>query len=255
MMLRAFSAVPVLLALVVISAPVHAQEELYQQGNQLYQAESWPEAISAYKSVLSAGFEGADVYYNLGNAYFKSGELGLAILNWERAAGLEPGDPDVRANLDLAGSLTIDVVEPLQRFWLLGVWNWWLNLIPRVLLIGLVTGSWLLLAGGAIARILGRDEAIIRWGARLALSGGVVLVLAGANLVVRELGLGQPTRAVVLAEAVEVRSAPSEDEDLTLFEIHEGTRVRIDQEAGVWAEVVLDDGKVGWIPMSAIEVI
>ena len=81
------------------------------------------------------------------------------------------------------------------------------------------------------------------------------MVLAGANLVVRELGLGQADRGVILLEAVQVRSAPSEDEDLTLFEIHEGTRVRIDQRAGLWAEIVLEDGKVGWVPVEAMEVI
>ena len=79
--------------------------------------------------------------------------------------------------------------------------------------------------------------------------------VARTNLVVRELGIGEPERAVILAEAVAVRSAPAEDDDLTLFEVHEGTRVRIDQRTGVWAEVVLDDGKVGWVPLDVLEAI
>ena len=110
-----------LVLLVAVGAPqvAHGQDELFQQGNQFYQAEDWSEAISAYENLLAAGFEGADLYYNLGNAYFKKGELGRSILNWERAAAIQPGEPDLRANLDLAGSLTIDVIEPLPEFWLL----------------------------------------------------------------------------------------------------------------------------------------
>ncbi|NCG33115.1 MAG: tetratricopeptide repeat protein [Proteobacteria bacterium] len=246
-----------LVLLVAVGAPqvAHGQDELFQQGNQFYQAADWSEAISAYENLLAAGFEGADLYYNLGNAYFKKGELGRSILNWERAAAIQPGEPDLRANLDLAGSLTIDVIEPLPEFWLLGVWSWWLHLIPYTALVLFVGGSWLLLVGGSITRILGRSDGSSRWGTRAASVGAVVLVLAGANLVVRELGLGQADRGVILLEAVQVRSATSEDEDLTLFEIHEGTRVRIDQRAGLWAEIVLEDGKVGWVPVEAMEVI
>jgi len=80
-----------------------------------------------------------------------------------------------------------------------------------------------------------------------------VVVVFGTNLLVRELGIGQPERAVVLAAAVQVRAAPAEDDDLTLFEIHEGTRVRVEQRTGTWAEVVLDDGKVGWVPAEVME--
>jgi SH3-like domain-containing protein len=86
-------------------------------------------------------------------------------------------------------------------------------------------------------------------------SGAAIVLLLGPSLVVREAGIGRPDRGVILAEAVPVRSAPADEDDLTLFEVHEGTRVRIDQRAGDWAEVVLDDGKVGWVPVTAMETI
>lgn len=85
--------------------------------------------------------------------------------------------------------------------------------------------------------------------------GAAMVVLLGSNLAVREFEVGQPERGVILVEAVSVRSAPTEDDDLTVFELHEGTRVRIDQHTEQWAEIVLDNGKVGWIPVAAMEVI
>jgi tetratricopeptide (TPR) repeat protein len=242
-------------AAVALMAPAaaSAQGELFEQGNQLYQQEDFAGAIEAYEDVLAAGWESAALHYNLGNAYFKTGELGRAILEWERALALEPGDPDALANLELARSLTADAVEPLPRFWLFDVVAWWLKLIPRGLLRGLVAFAWLATAVGLGVRVLARGDGPARWGARAAIAGGAVVLVLGMNLLVRELGIGQPERGVILADAVPVRSAPADQDDLTLFEIHEGTRVRIDQRAGEWAEIVLDDGKVGWVPSGVFE--
>jgi len=230
-----------------------AQGELFEQGNQLYQQEDFEGAVEAYEAVLDAGWESAALHYNLGNAYFKTGVLGRAILEWERALELAPADPDALANLELARSLTADAVEPLPRFWLLDVVSWWVDLLPRGLLIALVATAWVVAGAGVGVRVLARGEAAARWAARVAITSGVVVVLLGINLLVRELGIAQPQRAVILADVVPVRSAPADQDDLTLFEIHEGTRVRIDQRTGAWAEIVLDDGKVGWVPAEVFE--
>ena len=237
------------------SSSAHAQEEIFERGNLMYQEADYAGAIEAYEAVLSAGFESADLHYNLGNAYFKGGDLGRSILEWERALLRAPDDPDIGANLDLARSLTADAVEPLPRFWLFSAVWWWVRLFPRQFLIIVVAVGWLSVAGGAVTRVLARTPEAARLGGWVASAGAVVVVLLGANLAARELKIGQPERGVILAEAVAVRSAPADDDDLTLFEVHEGTRVRIDQRAGVWAEVVLEDGKVGWVPLDVMGVI
>ncbi|MGD8288997.1 MAG: tetratricopeptide repeat protein [Gemmatimonadota bacterium] len=234
---------------------LHAQQEIFERGNQLYQDGDFAGAVDAYEAVMSAGFESAELHYNLANAYFKSGELGRSILEWERALALSPGDEDAQANLELARSLTQDAVEPLPRFWLLSALSRWVRLLPRSLLILMVGGAWLTGGVAVVTRILARSADVQRWAGWLAVAAAVVVAVFGTNLVVRELGLGQPERAVILAEAVPVRSAPSDDDDLTLFEIHEGTSVRVEQRTGMWAEVVLDDGKVGWVPGDVMEAI
>lgn len=251
--MRALALVAV--AILTIVGPVRAQDELVLQGNQRYQDGDYAAAVQAYQAVLTAGFESSDLHYNLGNAHFKSGELGRAILEWERALALRPGDPDATANLELARSLTTDDVEPLPRFWLLSLVAWWVDLLPRGPLIGAVAAAWLALAAGLAVRILGAAPAIRRGGSWLAIGGAAVSLVLGTNLVIRELGIGRPERAVILAEAVPVRSAPTDDDNVTLFEIHEGTRVRVDRRTDSWVEVVLDDGKVGWVPAEAMEVI
>lgn len=234
---------------------VEAQDEIVARGNEAYQEGDYRAAIEAYEAVIEAGYRSAGLEYNLGNAYFKAGELGRSILHWERARVLSPGDPDIQANLELARSLTVDAVEPLPTFWLVSAVSWWVDLLPRAWLVGAVAVGWLALTGGVIVRILGRASWMPRVGRWLTIGGAVLVVVLGPSLVVREAGLGRSDRGVILAEAVPVRSAPADEDDLTLFEVHEGTRVRIDQRAGEWVEVVLDDGKVGWIPADVVEVI
>jgi len=232
-----------------------AQDEIAESGNQYYQAGDYPAAVEAYEAVLAEGFESADLFYNLGNAHFKIGDLGRSILSWERALVREPGDPDASANLALARSLTADEIEPLPRFWLLSVVWWWVDLVPRFWLVLLVGAAWLVSTVGVVTRILVRTDAMKLTGLWTAGAGLVVVLVLGTNLIVRELGIGTPERAVILAESVSVRSAPAADDDLTVFEVHEGTRVRIDQRTDEWAEVVLEDGKVGWVPVTVMEVI
>ncbi|MDA0312354.1 MAG: tetratricopeptide repeat protein, partial [Gemmatimonadetes bacterium] len=150
---------------------VVAQGEILERGNQLYQEGDYEGAVDAYEIVLASGHESADLHYNLGNAYFKGGQLGRSILAWERALDRAPGDPDIRANLDLARSLTADAVEPLPRFWLISAWSWWFRLVPRGLLIVFVSTAWLAVTLGVTTRILTRSERSGRVGGWLAMSG------------------------------------------------------------------------------------
>ncbi|MFV2007283.1 MAG: tetratricopeptide repeat protein [Longimicrobiales bacterium] len=244
-----------LVALAVHPPNVAAQADFYGEGNRVYQEGDFAGALEAYESILDAGFESGDLHYNTGNAYFKLGRLGRAILHYERARRLLPGDEGVLANLELARTLTVDEVEPLSRFWVLSVWDWSIGLLPRSLLLLVVALSYVGGMAGVVALILRRGTAVAVWGGRLAVLGGVLTLVLGMNLMVRELGLGRAEEAVVLVAEVPVRSAPSEDGDLTVFTVHEGTKVRIDRRSDEWAEVVLADGKVGWLKLETVETI
>ena len=240
---------------VFVPGAASAQVEFYREGNRLYQESDFEEALSSYLRVVEAGLESGEVYYNIGNAYFKVGDLARAILYYERARRRLPGDEDVRANLELARSLTADEIEPLPRFWVLDAWSWWVGLLPGSLLIILVASAYVAAMSGVIVLIMKGGTPSAVWGGRVALgAGGVVLVL-GLNLAIRELEIGQAEEAVVLEPQVDVMSAPVDDETLTIFTVHEGTKVRVDRRAEEWAEVVLEDGKVGWVRVEVLETI
>ena len=232
-----------------------AQEALFDEGNRLYQEGDFGGAAASYEAVLEGGFESAEVYYNLGNAHFRLGEIGRAVLNYERAARLNPRGEDIQANLALVDQMLQDRIEPLPRFWVLSVVDWWMALIPGRWLATIVAVCYIALGVAAVLLVLGRPHGW-RTALRRTVYGSLAAtVLLGGTLLARETGLGRPEEAVVMPTEARVLSAPSEEGGLTVFTVHEGTRVRIDRRADEWAEIVLADGKVGWLPLSVLEVI
>ena len=247
---------PVLTAAVwlgILTAGVSAgQGAFFDEGNQRYQAGDFAGALEHYSRILTDGLESGELYYNLGNTYFKLGELGPAILYYERARRLMPGDDDLLANLDLARSLTADDVVPLAGFWLFRAVGWWVGLLPRPALVWLVALAYLTAMTALILVILRPATALTMWGRRVAITGATVAVVFGLNLTVRELGIGIAEEAVIMAEETAVQSAPS-DSALQIFAVHEGTKVRIDRRSDAWIEIVLEDGKVGWVRADQLE--
>lgn len=250
--MRRLTAAIVWMVASLVTPQLGAQEAFFTEGNRLYQEDDYTGAIRAYERILEEGYESGALYYNLGSAYFKQGRLGQAILHYERALRLLPGDGDVRANLELARSLTTDDITPLPTFLPLAVARWWVDLLPLSSLRVTVAAGYVLAIAGLTAVVLRRRTPFARWAGRAAGAGGMLCLVFGINLFLRETGIGRPDEAVVLAEAVSVQSAPSDDPDLQLFTIHEGTKVRLDQAGELWAEVVLADGRVGWVPVEAL---
>ena len=229
------------------------QGAFFDEGNQRYQEGNFDGALERYAQILDNGLESGELYYNIGNTYFKLGELGPAILYYERARRLMPGDDDLLANLDLARSLTADDIAPLRGFWLFRTVGWWVGLLPRGALAWLVAIAYLTAIAAAILVILRPSTVLGAWGLRVAIAGAIVTLVFGVNLAVRELGVGAAEEAVIMAEETAVQSAPSDDSALQIFAVHEGTKVRTDRRSDAWIEIILVDGKVGWVRADQLE--
>ena len=229
------------------------QGAFFDEGNQRYQEGDFDGALERYSLILTDGLESGELYYNIGNTYFKLGELGPAILYYERARRLMPADGDLLANLELARSLTTDDVVPLAGFWLFRAIGWWVGLLPRSTLVWLVAIAYLTAMTALTLVILRQETVLAAWGRRVGVTGATVAVIFGLNLAVRELGVGTAEEAVMMAEETPVQSAPSNDGALQIFAVHEGTKVQIDRRSDAWIEIVLEDGKVGWVRADQLE--
>ena len=230
-----------------------AQSAFFDEGNQRYQAGDFEGALEQYQQILGQGLESGEVYYNIGNAYFKIGRLGPAILSYERARQLMPNDSDLLANLELARSMTTDDIPPRPEFWLFRAVGWWVELLPQSALAWLVALAYLVTIAAIIIVILKPTESLVTWLRRVALVAGTVSLVFGLNLMIRELSIGATEAAVIMDEEVIVQSAPSDDSELQIFAVHEGTKVSIGRQSDTWVEIVLEDGKVGWIRAEQLE--
>ncbi len=230
-----------------------AQSAFFDEGNQRYQTGDFDGALEQYQQILGQELESGELYYNIGNTYFKMGRLGPAILSYERARRLMPSDDDLLANLELARSMTVDDIAARPDYWLFRAIGWWVGLLPQPVLAWLVALAYLATMAAIILVILRPTEPLRTWLRRMALAGIIVTLVFALNLIIRELGIGAAEAAVIMDDEVTVQSAPSDDTELQIFSVHEGTKVNIDRRSDAWAEIVLEDGKVGWIRAEQLE--
>ncbi len=240
--------------IVVLPLLIYAQDktEFFQQGNQLYRAGEYEKALNSYIEIYKSGYESGPLYYNIGNCYYKLDETGRAILYYERAKKLIPGDEELEFNLKLAHLSVVDKIEPLPTFFLFKAIDGFIYLIPTSILIWIVAALYLLFITFLIFRILSRNRYLRRMCSRVSIMFLVFFIIFGFSLFTQITEKSQQEEAVIMAEEVNVKGAPSEGAT-TLFTLHEGTKVHIEKVSGDWFEVLLADGKVGWVKQDILE--
>ena len=245
------SAVVLLFLLLV---PLSASAVTKAQADSSYVQEHYQQAARQYEALLKQGVS-ADIYYNLGNCYYRMDNITQAVLAYERALLLSPGDEDIRFNLQMARSKTIDKITPESEMFFV---TWYHSLVNMQ-----SVDAWarLALIALAIAIVLALAylfaEAI--WLRKVGFFGALaaLLLFLGSNVFAwqQKRGLDHRTGAVVIRSAVNVKSTPSRN-GTDLFILHEGTRVTItDSSMKGWKEIRVGDGKQGWLETKEIEVI
>jgi tetratricopeptide (TPR) repeat protein len=221
-------------------------ESQMTKANDAYQAEDYQAAISNYEAILEAGFESANLYYNLGNAWFKQGRIGPSILNYERALELAPGFEDAQANLELAKTRTVDRIVAVPEFLVFRIWRGFRDSFnASQWAIAAIICFWLALASGGL--FLFGDKLTLK---RTGFIAGILFVFLAVSMCFLaaskyQLELKSPY-AIVMEQVVYVKSAPG-DTSSDLFILHEGTKIKLVDQLGEWVEIRLADGKKGWI--------
>jgi tetratricopeptide (TPR) repeat protein len=227
-------------------------QEVFQRGEELYREGRYEEAAEQYEALISQGVVDGALCYNLGNAYFKSGRLGLAILNYERALRQMPGDDDTKANLAFANELIVDVVQrpPMPSYvaWAVDLYH----ALDPDLCAALLSVSFLL--GGAATAILivGRWPQLRTPAIYTLVVVGVVTLLSASVLTAKVQSSAERVEAIVLAQALDVRSGPGESNP-QLAEIHEGLKVSVLGGREGWLQIRLPNGLTGWVREADVE--
>jgi tetratricopeptide (TPR) repeat protein len=246
--------------------------ELAVRGNQLYEAGEFEESVDIYEETISRGAVAPELYYNLGNAYYKSGNLGRAVLNYERALRLAPRDEDVRANLKLVRSMLRDrqfVEEPgvvartvmwlhrrlnVRESLLLASLLYFALVVVAVLFVfrdtAFVTGIYSKISLASPGRFLGLDKSQDFALAMATLA--LLLAAAGSSAYYKYREISTRRSAVVVEEDVPVYSGPNLDSTLQ-FKIHEGTRLTTGEMRPGWVQIRLPGDLSGWIVDGSVE--
>jgi tetratricopeptide (TPR) repeat protein len=223
----------------------------FREAGALYAQEKYKEAVALYRSILKHGRESSSLYYNLGNAYFKLGNLGRAVVNYRRAWDLSPRDPEINKNLEYAQECLEDDISALSP-----------NFLKRmkfVVVRQLPLGSWFRLSSSiyfltALWIILVMLIKPLRKISPPVLK--TLLVILALSLLASFLAYSyyRVPRAVVLDPEVSLRYGPDE-KDAVAFQLHEGTEVRLIRKKDGWSQISLPDGKSGWLPSDSLEII
>jgi len=223
-------------------------EELYFEANRAYKEDRYQEAINGYLELISHGYVNGHVYYNLGNAYFRSGQLGRAILNYKRAHLLIPRDADLNFNLRYALDQIQDAISADQNF--LKQAFFWLDEITFRELMWSFAVLNILFWGILVLRLFVRPE----WTYYVFIVLLIFWLVGGASLGVKWHQLRTDLRAVILTGEVDVLAGPDSN-DTVLFKLHEGTTIHRERIEDGWSLIRLSENKRGWVKSSTIETI
>lgn len=231
-----------------------AQNDLFQQANEAYAKNDFQTASGLYEELLKANGESAIVYYNLANSYYKLNKVAASIINYERALLLEPGNNDVRFNLEIAKLKAVDKIEPIGDFFL----TEWFRDIQNLL----GTDAWshfsivcfILLITCLFLFFFSRRIFIKKLGFYLGVGLLICVVLGNCFAYNQMKKLTQRNEAIIFAPTTTIKSSP-DNSGTDLFILHEGTKVTLKNKLGIWNEIETADGNVGWIKNSEFEVI
>ena len=210
----------------------------FDSANNFYYAGKFTEAVAAYENILYSGKKSVALYYNLGNAYFKSGQIGKAIASYLQAERITPRDPDIRANLQFArNQIQGPTLAPSRAERLLGK---------------LTLNEWTLLAAAGLwlcflLLALREWRPTLKRPLRLYLSAAVIAtILLCACVAISWADTRSTKTAIVTSRDVPVRRGPLENAD-TAFTVHDGAELRVLDQNNDWLQVTSDPSRIGWL--------
>ena len=243
------------LSCLIIVSPAFGEEmadieKVFQEGETYYRKQNYQKAVDLYEDILSKGFKGASIHYNLGNAYFRLGDMGKTLLNYERALKFSPEDRELKHNLIFVRELLPDRIgAPESPRWIQRLKRshhiFSMNAIMVVL--SFCYSLILLAAAYAIFKVSFRPRFFRRILIPVGILFVIFLVLGGLKVLEPQL-----SPAIIIAKEVDVHYGPSAHETKA-FVLHAGAKCSIRDISGEWVLIWLSNDRGGWVPQDTLE--
>jgi tetratricopeptide (TPR) repeat protein len=252
MKLRLFAAV--IAVLFGSKAVAQSPDQVFENANVLYQQGKFEEARDAYEQLVHNGYVGGELFYNLGNCYYKTGNVAGAILSYERARRFIPNDEDLKHNLTLANLMITDRIEPAPRLFLWDVWDTVKNAFSFDTVTLLLAVAYVLFIAAFAVVLLARKYPVRKYAFLSGMFFAPVFVLLVAIFLGKIAELQRDDVAVMVAQVTTVKNSP-DSKSSDAFVLHSGVKVEITDRVNEWIKIRLADGKVGWVEEGAAEVL
>lgn len=246
----------VLFVLLLASFTIRAQD--YQasllKAEQAYSESKYDTTAIIYQSIIDSGYQSPELYYNLGNCYYKLQEIPSAILYFEKALKLNPNDENIIHNLSLCNSLIPDRIEKLPRLFFVNWYQGLYNYFPIDIwaYIGLVFFS--LFAFFLLIYFISSRMLLRKFGFWIGIIFFSLSVFTFFLTIQKYSSFKKHDEAIVFTPSITVKSSPAKN-SVDLFVIHEGTKITIMDKVGEWQKIKIQNGSIGWIESENVQII
>ncbi len=226
---------------------LHANDSLFTIANQDYANQDYSLAIDKYQNILSSEIESSELYYNLGNSYYRINEIHQAIYNYEKSLKLNPNFTEAKENLELCNLLLIDKIDKMPELFYKTYYKKLKKLFPKkwwkttsLILI------WSFIIIYLIKIITNRNFNFLQ---------NIILVFSLLFFVIYQ-DISNDSlenkEAIIFSQVIDIMSAPSEKAN-KLFTLHIGTKVKIKDQIENWVNISLDNGNKGWVALKHLK--
>ncbi len=227
-------------------------EMLWDLANTKYANGDYTGAGYAYSAILARDVHSAALYYNIGNVHHKRDEVALALLNYYKALRLAPSDGDILHNIEVVKGLTTDNIESMPRLFIIE-WSEWIASRLSCMSWSILSILLFVVAAGMLLVYMLAESLRVRRAGFLALVVfGILFVGSTRYALIGRSEILNSSEAIVMSRSMSVKSSPNRA-STELFILHEGTKVEILTTHDTWCEIMIEDGKRGWVESSRIE--
>lgn len=237
-----------------VSVSQDTNKDKFYQGVTYFTAGSYDKALQVWTDIYRTGYRSANLDYNIGNAYFKVNNIPFAILYYERAYLLKPGDENINYNLQVARTLNVDRFQEIPELFFIKWYNFvslslstdtWAKISIISFIIFLLFLSLYIYSSRHRSKILGFWLALFF----------IFMSLSSLALTIRNKSLVYNSHKAIITSPLIIGKSSPDKSGNDLFVLHEGTKVTIEDEVGEWREIRLSDGNKGWVPGNSIIII
>lgn len=243
----------ILIFLVVFTTKNFSNNAL-QDAEKAYDSKNYKEAIINYEQLVKDGFKSYQLYYNIGNAYFKNNQLGKAIYYYELARKINPNNEDVRINLGIASAKTVDKIDAKENFFI--------SAVKSNILSSFTTQSWAWFSITALglacvlffifvsSKTIGVKRIAFTLSCLLVITFAIMYALGYSALKAKS----ENKFAIITTKEIKIMNEPTSSAS-SKFSLHEGTKIRVVENNGDWLLIKLDNGNEGWIKVLDVGII